>query len=174
MPQANISLETQGTEEMRRFIDDIKTNMDNGQRFLSSVFSVFGFKDIVDHFKDESGSNGPWPKRSPTTNKMYDDISSGRRSPPRGSSKASFNSSNKILQLTGALRQSLERKSGNNAIRTKGKNTIEIFSSVQYSGKHDVGDPKKNLPERNFMWLSRSAMDKMLDSFLALVTGDKR
>lgn len=102
-------------------------------RVLKSLVSIFGLKDIQEHFRSEEGPDGKWPP----LNKKYDQW---RRK--KGKTK--------MLQFTGRLRQSFVMSvSGPPLIST-------IVNPVEYADKHDSGD---GVPRRQFMWLSRKSMD---------------
>lgn len=53
----------------------------------------------------------------------------------------------KILELTGALRESLISNNGD-SVKVLGRNSIKLGSKIPYARKHQVGDPSSNLPAR--------------------------
>jgi phage gpG-like protein len=61
-------------------------------------------------------------------------------------------SGNKILQDSGRLRQGLMP----NNWRGTDEGLI-FYNRVPYANAHDKGVPKRNLPSRPFMWLSKEA-----------------
>ena len=139
-------------------LHSLEKNGKNAVGILKAVFNTFGFKEINDHFREERGPDGKWKKRSAITQKIYADISSGKRKPPRGYSRAAFNPSNKILQLTGTLRGSMLPQN----VRRLTSNSIMIFTPVKYSGKHDRGEDK--MPKRTFMWMGDPALRDMAEA----------
>lgn len=124
---------------------------------IEKAFLVAGIRDIVNHFRDEAGPVSSWEKRTKKTNEAYARIRAGLRKAPEGISRAAFNPSNKLLQLTGNLRKSIL----NPQMRMKAADTLEVTSLVGYSGAHDEGSRKHNLPARSFMWLSDDAKETM-------------
>ena len=143
--------------EWRNFINGMLKRAENKNQLLKGAYNIFGFQDIIDHFENEEGPDGKWRQRSSNTDRTYDLIKTGRRKPPGGFRRGSFTSSNKILQLTGNMRKSILSKT----VKRKSSNSVKVVSNVEYSGKHDEGDKSKNLPQRQFMWLSDGAMEKM-------------
>lgn len=120
---------------------------------LKAAFSIAGFRDIQDHFRNEEGPSGRWQARKDSTQKSY---------AQRGKTNARYSPSNKILQLTGALRQSVMASTG--TMRTLNANTIQVFANSNYGGVHDRGNAK--MPKRSFMWLSKNALDQMNEIIL--------
>lgn len=144
-------------EQWKSYIATLAGKVNNPNPILRAAFSTFGFKDVIGHFGEERGSNGPWKRRSVATQFAYAAINSGLRKPPSGYPRAAFNPTNKLLQLTGNLRKSLLVSN----VREKGRGSIEFFANAIYSGTHDRGDSKKNIPQREFMWLSGTATERM-------------
>lgn len=144
-------------KEWKIKIKKLTKNVKDKIALLNSAFSVAGYKDVIQHFRDEKGPDGKWKKRSAFTNKMYDEIASGKRPPPIGTPRGAYSSSNKILQLTGNLRKTLSPTD----TKSSGSDKIVFFSSTKYSGQHDEG--LNGLPKRKFMWLSGKAKDLMAE-----------
>lgn len=133
---------------------------------LRTAFSVVGFADIAQHFKDEKGEDAAWKKRSPETQKQYTKIFNGEWRTPRGATRAQFNPSNKMLQMTGKLRGSILPAN----IKKVSPTSIMVFSNVDYSGVHDQGG--KHMPKREFMWLSSNAKSLMLQNIMHMAIKD--
>ena len=127
---------------------------------------TYGFADVDTHFREEIGPEGPWEPRSQRTQEAYAAISAGLRKTPRGASTADFNPTNKLLQMTGRLKTSINPKGIRNI-----PGGIEIFSNVQYSRVHQKGS-KRGIPKRDFLWLTERAKDKMLDLMWKIVMGE--
>ena len=106
--------------------------------------------EVFRHFQDEQGSaggwweGGAWEPLSPST--IYN-----RR---HRKSKRSF--STKILQDTGALRQSIKSYAD--------KDIAMVSTDTPYAVFHEQPDgPGKGIiPKRDFMWLSRNGEEKVL------------
>lgn len=116
------------------------------KRALKALVATVGFKDVVKHFQDQRGEDGRWPKLNP---------SYARWKRRQGKTK--------MLVLSGQLRQGFLPSN----ITDAGRMGVALFNPVEYSGKHDRGE---GVPKRQFMWLSRSAMDLMEKGFAFAVT----
>lgn len=114
---------------------------------IVSAFSAIVYRDIAEHFSKESGPTGTWKEWS----KMY----------ARHMKRTGY-AGNKILQFTGRLRQNFRPESRR---VTEGSinwfNDAKTKSGYPYAWGHDNGDGK--LPQREFMWLSDRAFEKMTD-----------
>ena len=129
-------------------LENIKKNVRNPFELLQTAYGTLGYKNIIEHFNNESGPEGPWKKRSFETNRVYQML---------GKKNARYSANNKILQLTGLLRQSITPTS----TKRFDSNAILIFSNVRYSGKHDRGE--EGMPKRSFMWFSEKVKTMMAE-----------
>jgi hypothetical protein len=135
-------------QEVKSFLRSMDKNLKNikdGQRKYTGLLSAIVYQDIMEHFENEAGSNGPWKQWSKFHRERMQEIGKG---------------GNKILQDSGRLR--------NNFKPTNVKKTKEGFlwfndaktkKGFPYAAAHDVGGPK--LPKRDFMWLSEKAMGRI-------------
>lgn len=160
-----VQFATLKAEAVRKYLKRVKDKVRVPANILRTVSNIFAFKDIIDHFKRQTGEKSQWKRRASSTQDAYKAIKEGRRKPPSGTSRRSFNPSNRILQLTGALRKSFIRGKA----RKFRKDSVIIKSNIDYSGKHDLGLGR--MPKRDFMWLSRKARVLMLKSMLELAAG---
>jgi len=156
--------------------DFLETLFSSRRRFtqiLTACWATFGYKDVIEHFKDQTADGLAWPSRKQSTNDRYDAINAGLIKPPAGYRKGSFRSSNRLLQLTGRLRQSFVfgGSKGETTIEPKGDTAIMITNNVEYSGTHEYGNPSKRIPSRSFMWLSEKARENMAELILDHVFG---
>jgi phage gpG-like protein len=123
--------------------------------FCNSI-GIFVFQDVLDHFKNEQGSDGKWV---------------GWSSSYSAKMKAAGKGGNNILQDTGRLRNSFTpgqwRKTSQGI---EWYNPAKTNSGFPYAYAHDEGGPK--LPKRDFMWLSDAAMNKISEATLAFLAGD--
>ena len=142
------------SEAWTDYLNQLNGKLRDKVSLLKLSFSTYGFKDIIDHFKKESGSMGKWKKRDAKTQAAY------ARNP-----SATYNPSNKLLQLTGNLRGSI-LPSG---IKKISSSAIQVFANASYSGTHDRGSKKKNIPKREFMWLCNRAKENMAKMILKLL-----
>lgn len=136
--------------QWRTFLIRVGRNIKDGARLLDVAAKTHGFKDIITHFAQEKGPDGRWKPLTKATIQ--------RRTKGKGGGRP------KILQDEGNLRKSIIAKS----TRRRGKNELEMFSNVGYSGKHNEGDPSENLPKREFMWLSEKAQGLMAETIINL------
>lgn len=116
-------------------------------RGFSALLSSVVFADIMSHFKNQEGSEGPWAAWS----KVHADHM-GKLG----------KSGNRILQDTGRLRQSFlptNYRSVNDGILWF--NPAKTAKGFPYAAAHDEGGPK--LPKRDFMWLSDEALGRIED-----------
>lgn len=146
---------------VRKYLAGIKNKMRFPAKVMRTFANIWGFKDIIKHFREERGEKGKWQRRSKATQLKYAMINQGKAKPPRGTARRAYNPANKILQLTGMMRKSLI---GGNA-KIIGKESVLLKTNVPYSGKHDRGIPGK-LVKRNFMWISAKAKENMLRGML--------
>lgn len=144
-------------EQWREFLVKVKLSVKEPYPILKLGATTYGFKDIINHFRDERGETGGWKKRSKATQEQY---------ASRGKTNARYNPSNKLLQLTGNLRGTLLPTKGE--IKREGKGAL-LFTTVPYAGRHNYG---KNMPKREFMWLSGATMEDIAKLFLSKMTGE--
>jgi len=143
--QAEFSFDSKAVEQ---FLDRVGKNLNNikgaERRFVDTLSQVV-FGDIIQHFEQEEGEDGPWLSWSDMYAEHMTKIGKG---------------GNNILQDTGRLRQSFFPSN-----YRKGSGGIEWFNPAKtedgfpYAYAHDEGGPR--LPKRNFMWLSMDALDRI-------------
>lgn len=110
---------------------------------LAQVISSMMFRDVDDHFRQESGPKRPWPKWSRRTKTGRVFFKS--RPTKRGGTK--------LLQDTGRL------KGGSRPFTSKTE--VGIINRVKYAGFHQFGT--KNMVARKFYWLSKRAFGMIAD-----------
>ena len=142
--------------EWRRLIKQIKARGTKGWKLLKAVYSIIGFKDVIQHFKDEKNPKGKQWKRwlNRKTGKHDLNVRPSRRG------------GTKMLQDTGLLRKSIMSK----WMKARSRNSIKVFSPLGYSGRHDEGIGK--MPKREFMYLSSDAQDKMVGMIAKIISGE--
>jgi phage gpG-like protein len=109
--------------------------------------------DVMRHFEDQQGSEGPWEKWSKSYREQMDRKGKG---------------GNKILQDTGKLKQNFKP----NHYRSSSKglywyNNAVTKGGFPYAYAHDEGGDQ--LPKRDFMWLSDDALEEVGDQTLAFL-----
>lgn len=136
--------------EFFKNIDKRLKDVKDGKKKFIGLLSAIVYGDVIRHFEDEKGSDGPWKKWSASyTNKMKENNKAG----------------NKILQDTGRLRNSFKPS---NARKVSAGivwfNPGKTKTGFPYAFAHDTGGPV--LPKRDFMWLSDEATDKIAEQTL--------
>lgn len=116
---------------------------------LKALVTTVGFKNVIKHFQDEEGPRMSWPKRKESTQSQY---------AKRGKRSAVYNPSNKLLQLTGHLRQNFRVSN----VRTS-SDSATLFNPVKYAHRHDKGT--EGMPKRQFMWLDNDAKELISKGF---------
>ena len=97
--------------------------------------AVMMLKDVLEHFRDQAGPSGAWKPLSPITIK--------RRREGGGGAK--------ILMDKGLLRNSIQPSAGEDFAR--------VGTNVFYAPQHQFGTGR--VPQREFLWLSDVAKDKI-------------
>jgi len=64
----------------------------------------------------------------------------------------------RILQDTGRLKNSITFSSNSK--------TAIVGTNVNYAKQHEIGNPKKHIPQRRFMWLSKTLGDRIEKAFI--------
>lgn len=134
------------SKEWDKFLGRITANSEKLVKLLQVAASTIGFGDIVKHFDAEAGPDGPWAQWSERTRAAYNARGMG---------------GNKILQFTGRLRQSILPQQGRADI--VGVDSVRMYAGTVYSRTHDEGDSDRNIPQREFMWLSDKAQQVMAE-----------
>lgn len=138
---------------LKKLNENAKDVKKRDQAFVDAI-SIFVFQDIISHFEKEQGSEGKWKPWS----KMY-----------REHMTAIGKGGNKILQDTGRLRGSFTPgKWRTNPAGIEWYNPAQTADGFPYAYAHNQGGPK--LPKRDFMWLSKSALDKISKATVAFLS----
>ena len=130
------------------FFKKLTKNLDDVVKLNAAFAGAIGavvFRDVIDHFEKEQGPKGAWAPWSRSYYEYMESIGSGN---------------NLILQDSGKLRQSFlptnYRKSPDGLLFY---NKAKTKSGYPYAWAHNEGDG--NLPQREFMWLSKTASDNL-------------
>jgi phage gpG-like protein len=151
---ASISFDASAWDASVKRLSDVwnDTSFNTKQRQqMKAILEIGVFKDVVQHFADQSGPSGEWKGWSDSYRKHMERIGKG---------------GNLILQDSGRLRQANFPGSGSSGSRATGDGLL-FFNNAQTSGgfpyayAHDTGGPK--LPQRKFMWVSPGAMSSIAD-----------
>lgn len=170
-------------ERIRKYLKLLNKNffsIEKKQKAYAGAISSFIFSDIEDHFQKEMGPDGKWKDWSPT----YKDIMAGKyhiravkgttrffRIPGRDPELKQV--SGNILQNTRRMFNHFQpshwRKVSDGFIWY---NNAKTKSGFPYAYAHNEGGPK--LPQRRFMWLSDSALDKISRVTLRFLEGEAK
>lgn len=101
-------------------------------------------RDVLDHFRNEAGPHGRWKR-----------------------SKRAKAQNGLTLQDRGILRLSITHRS---AARATDRDAI-VGTNVRYAKTHNNGYSGKNIPKRQFLWLSTSATSRIIKMFKSYVEG---
>lgn len=160
---AQESFATLKDKELRKFLNDVSNNLrdirSGSNRYVRQV-SPIAFANVMKHFQQEMGPEGPW---SPWSSSYIKQIMSRKRKPAN------------ILQDNGRLRNSVIP-----AIGIKGrKNEIPILvnkakttKNFPYAAHHDEGKSDGKKP-REFMWLDDTALGNLAIETLDFLDKEK-
>ena len=135
-------------EQFKKFLSQLDKNLskvENGKKEFGALVASIVYADVIDHFEKEEGPKGPWKAWSATYKKMLEKI--GR-------------AGNKKLQYSGHLRQNFKPtnfRSIQNGLSWF--NNAKTKTGFPFAFAHDEGG--QTLPQREFMWLSEDAAEKM-------------
>lgn len=145
--------------EAEKFLQNLSKRKDavkTRERVWVDSVGVFIFQDVIDHFGKESGPSGKWVKWS----SLY-----------KTHMVAMGKGGNKILQDSGRLRQSFTAgKWRKHHAGVEWYNPAKTKDGFPYAYAHDEGGPK--LPQRQFMWLSDRALEKIAKMTAEFLAGD--
>lgn len=155
--------------EWTQFLNNWKTRTAQGHAVVATAYRIAGHKDIIDHFEKESGPDGRWTALKPATiarrmGKIPARSTASKRKTARATGKP-FQGGIKILQDTGQMKGSILPTN----VRRVTATSMLVFANSEYSAVHDEGSSKRNIPKREFMWLSNKAKDLMLDIITELL-----
>lgn len=143
-------------KELRKFLQNMDSRLKevkDGKKKYLGLMSAIVFADVIDHFEKEQGPDGKWNPWSKIYKEHLDEI--GR-------------SGNRILQFDGKLRQSFKPtnvKSSSSGITWF--NNAKTSKGFPYAAAHNDGGGR--LPQREFMWSSQAALEKMSGQTLAFI-----
>lgn len=181
---AEISYTEFEDKEVKKFIKDMDKRLkeiEGGKKKFQGILSVIVYRDVIEHFQDEKGSEGDWAEWSPSYQAAIDGAVffrkiAGRtvpfdpektKKPPKPPRKPG-----KILQDKGRLRNSF--KPTNVRKHSAGLlwfNNAQTKGGFPYAAAHDEGGAQ--LPKRDFMWLSQKAVDDMAKQTLLFLLEEK-
>lgn len=140
-------------KEVADFLKSMATNLNkvkDGDKKYAGLLSAIVFRDVIGHFTQQEGSEGPWAPWSESYQEHMKKI--GRQG-------------NMILQFTGRLRNSFQPT--NFRATNEGLlwfNKAQTSLGFPYAFAHDTGGER--LPKRDFMWLSDKAVEDISEQTL--------
>ena len=167
-------------EKASQFFSEIEKNSkDIESKTKAYVVSINAlvYRDIIDHFKQESGPDGSWKPWSPSyksyvSGALHFRKIKGRIVPLKGKDPSRKGKMPTLkLQDSGKLRQSFTPEKW----RTS-KDSIVFYNNAKtknaypYAWAHDEGDGR--LPARPFMWVSDKTMNKIFQITLGYLIRD--
>lgn len=135
-------------EEVRQFIKNLQTRtkrVKGADAKYIGLLSAIVYADVIRHFEEQQGSQGPWEKWSDSYTEYMKEQGKG---------------GNKILQDTGKLRNNFKpQKVRSTNAGILWFNDAKTKKGFPYAAAHQDGGSR--LPKRDFMWLSNDAIDKI-------------
>jgi len=133
---STVKVTIKGDKEVLQSLRKMGSRVSNTGALMARV-SVLGFQDVMDHFRNKDGSEGPWkPLKSSTI-------------------KRRRKNSSVPLQDTGRLRTSI--------LPSATINEAKVSTNLSYAQFHNFGTQR--IPKREFMWLSDTATQRVLGMF---------
>lgn len=172
-------------EEVKGFIDGIAKNVKNvslyHKKYITLISAVV-YRDVIDHFSKERGSQGPWQLWSKKYAELrlgafkekkmsaFNRIGKAKTGAAKKKAREKYNSigTPKILQLTGKLRQNFAPTNWKSSLKgVYWYNNAKTKGGFGYAQAHDEGAGK--LPKRDFMWLSEKALTDITNNTLGFL-----
>jgi len=152
---------------VKKFLANLDSNLKEirvVKREFASLLSIYVYKDIMKHFEDQAGPNGPWQAWST----RYGIWRKGHAN--RGRRKGNTLGDGKILALSGRLRNAFTPAK----FRSENDSIVWFNQATTAGGKpyayfHDEG--QGGMPKRQFMWLSDDALANIETVTLAYLLG---
>jgi phage gpG-like protein len=134
--------------EFQKWVQKVLKRLENPtdvKKFVGMV-GTFVFKDVMKHFDDEKGPTSKW-----------DDWSESYKTYLRSIGRIS----NRKLQFSGRMKNSFTpEKYRKNQHSLTWYNNAKTKGGYPYAWGHNYGDGQ--LPQREFMWLSNDALEKII------------
>lgn len=130
--------------QVRKYLNTVTDrfgNIDKKSRQYVGILSAIVLRDVIDHFEEEKDPKRRWQDWSKNYRKRMVKIGKG---------------GNMILQDTGRLKGGWQPTN----YRTS-RDGILWFNPVHYANTHDQGDRNRNIPRREFSWISDTAVRQM-------------
>ena len=144
------NIKIQGYSELERSVGSLIKYIDNPLSTFKFARLIM-LQDVFDHFTKEESPEGAWQPL-----KIIGMSESGKITSYR--LRKGEATSSKILQDTGRLRNSIT-----GVVSSKG---AEVGTNLVYAKTHQYGDPKRNIPQRTFVWLSKQAQERIFTKFI--------
>ena len=133
----------------------------NKEGFFRNWVIPIMYKDFADHFDRESGPNGRWePLKASTL---------ARRTEGKKGS-AGISRSAKILQDSGLMRMSVTVPGAGDNVMNVGPGFALVGTNKRQAATHQFG--RGAIPQRQFLWISTAALDRILKQLKAWILGE--
>lgn len=139
-----VKFEGEGFDKLNKAIRDLIRKIKNPIKVFAEAKLII-FQDVMRHFQKQEGPDGKWKPLKLATLKR-------RRQAGRGA---------KILQDTGRLKNSISGIASSRG--------AEVGTNMVYARTHQKG--RGNIPQRQFLWLSKEAGNRILDRFIVDIKG---
>ena len=143
-------------KEAQAFLRGLANRVDaitaHDQKVIGILSSIV-YRDVIDHFTQEQGSEGKWKSWSKKYADFMESIGKG---------------GNGILKDTGRLRNAFQPTS----VRSTSEgilwfNNAQTAKGFPYAAAHNEGGDQ--LPQRDFMWLSAQAMESIESAMVKFI-----
>ena len=133
-----ISIKVEGLDEVRARLDKIASQKMRDD--INRAASGMAYANVIKHFSEQSSQEGKWQPWSDEYRKRM---------------RARGRAGNRILQDTGALRQSI--KPGVD------KDGAYVLADSEYAAAHNYGSREQGIPQREFMYIDDATVGKIED-----------
>ncbi len=133
----------------------------NKEGFFRNWVIPIMYKDFADHFDRESGPDGRWEPLKEST-------LARRRGDARGN--AGTSRSAKILQDSGLMRMSVTVPGAADNVMNVGPDFALVGTNKRQAATHQFG--RGAIPQRQFLWMSKDALDRILKQLKVWILGE--
>jgi len=154
-----ININVQNLKEVQKKFDTMLRRIENPKSEME-IIAGKAYKNVVQHFQNEEGKSGKW--------KGLAESSAKKRRPGMSQKKAAIKgikSAVKLLQDTGRLRNSLRWRTLTNE--------IHVYTQIIYAAVHNFGYNKRNITQREFLWLDQQTIKSIYKSIVNFIKLNK-
>ena len=133
----------------------------NKEGFFRNWVIPIMYKDFADHFSKESGPNGSWQPLKKST--MFSRKGNVTKYHPE-------NKAQKILQDSGLMRMSVTVPGAADNVMNVGPGFALVGTNKRQAATHQFG--RGAIPQRQFLWMSKDALDRILKQLKVWILGE--